>query len=76
MITHAGVENIKFPIKEWRDRYKRFCDVGVDVVIGHHPHVPQGYEKQNKSMIFYSLGNFILILQVMKIKVMIVIVLF
>ncbi len=58
LIAHAGVENIAFPLKEWRDRYKRLCDVGVDVVIGHHPHVPQGYEKYNKSMIFYSLGNF------------------
>ena len=58
LISHAGVENIDFPIKEWRDRYKRLCDVGVDVVMGHHPHVPQGYEKYNNSMIFYSLGNF------------------
>ncbi|TXK94647.1 hypothetical protein BMR07_09605 [Methylococcaceae bacterium CS1] len=58
LIAHAGVENIDFPIKEWRDRYKRLCDVGVDVIIGHHPHVPQGYEHYNKSMIFYSLGNF------------------
>lgn len=58
LIAHAGVENIAFPIKEWRDRYKRLCDVGVDVVIGHHPHVPQGFEKYNTSTIFYSLGNF------------------
>lgn len=58
MITHVGVENISFPIKEWRDKYKRLCDVGVDIIIGHHPHVPQGYEKYNRSMIFYSLGNF------------------
>lgn len=58
LIAHAGVENIEFPIKEWRDRYKRLCDVGVDVIIGHHPHVPQGYEKHNNSLIFYSLGNF------------------
>jgi poly-gamma-glutamate synthesis protein (capsule biosynthesis protein) len=57
-IVHAGVEDIAFPIKEWRDRYKRLCDVGVDVIIGHHPHVPQGYEKYNNSQIFYSLGNF------------------
>ena len=28
------------------------------MVIGHHPHVPQGYEKYYNSMIFYSLGNF------------------
>lgn len=58
LLAHAGVENIDFPIKEWRDRYKRLCDVGVDVVIGHHPHVPQGFEEYEKSLIFYSLGNF------------------
>lgn len=58
LIAHAGVEDIDFPIKEWRDRYRRFCDIGVDVIIGHHPHVPQGYEKYNNSQIFYSLGNF------------------
>ena len=58
LIAHAGVENISFPIKEWRDRYKRLCDIGVDVIIGHHPHVPQGFERYKKSIIFYSLGNF------------------
>jgi poly-gamma-glutamate synthesis protein (capsule biosynthesis protein) len=58
LIAHAGVEEIEIPIKEWRDRYRRLCDVGVDVIIGHHPHVPQGYEKYNNSLIFYSLGNF------------------
>ncbi len=58
LIAHAGVEDLSFPIKEWRDRYRRLCDVGVDVVIGHHPHVPQGYERYNNSLIFYSLGNF------------------
>ena len=58
LLAHAGVENIEIPIKEWRDRYKRLCDVGVDVVIGGHPHVPQGYERCADSIIFYSLGNF------------------
>jgi poly-gamma-glutamate synthesis protein (capsule biosynthesis protein) len=58
VLAHAGVENIDFPIKEWREQYRRFCDIGADVVIGHHPHVPQGYEKYGESMIFYSLGNF------------------
>ena len=58
MVAHAGVENIEIPIKEWRDRYKRLCDIGVDVIIGHHPHVPQGYQKYENSLIFYSLGNF------------------
>lgn len=57
-IAHSGVEEISLPLPEWRIRYKRLCDIGVDVIIGHHPHVPQGYEKHNNSMIFYSLGNF------------------
>lgn len=58
LIAHAGVENIPIPIKEWRDRYHRLCNLGVDVIIGHHPHVPQGYEQYGESLIFYSLGNF------------------
>lgn len=28
------------------------------MIIGHHPHVPQGWEDYNGSRIFYSLGNF------------------
>ncbi len=57
-IGHAGVEDVPVPLKEWRERYRRLCDLGVDVVVGHHPHVPQGYEKYNNSLIFFSLGNF------------------
>ena len=58
LIAHAGVEDISLPIPEWRNAYKRFCDLGCDLVIAHHPHVPQGYEMYNGSTIFYSLGNF------------------
>ena len=56
--VHAGLENVSVPLTSWRERYKELCDVGVDVVVGSHPHVPQGYEKYNSSYIFYSLGNF------------------
>lgn len=56
--AHAGLENFNIPQKEWRERYKHLCDLGVDVVIGAHPHVPQGWERYHKSLIFYSLGNF------------------
>ena len=58
LIAHAGAEEVPLPLPEWRARYQELCDLGVDVVIGHHPHVPQGWEKYNKSLIFYSLGNF------------------
>jgi len=56
--AHAGLENYSIPQKEWRIRYRHLCDLGADVVIGSHPHVPQGYERHNASLIFYSLGNF------------------
>lgn len=56
--AHAGLENHSIPLVSWKERYKELCDLGVDVVIGSHPHVPQGYEKYGSSYIFYSLGNF------------------
>lgn len=34
-------------------------DAGVDIIIGHHPHVVQGMEIYQGKPIFYSLGNFI-----------------
>ncbi|MFS0674967.1 CapA family protein [Ornithinibacillus sp. 179-J 7C1 HS] len=58
VLAHAGLEHYSIPQKEWRQRYKHFCHLGVDVVIGSHPHVPQGYERYADSVIFYSLGNF------------------
>jgi len=58
VIVHAGVENVDLPLPEWRHRYKEICDLGADTVIGHHPHVPQGWETHDGKPIFYSLGNF------------------
>ncbi len=34
-------------------------DAGVDLVVGHHPHVLQGFEWYNGHLIAYSLGNFV-----------------
>jgi len=34
-------------------------DNGVDLIIGHHPHVVQNIEEYNGKLIFYSLGNFV-----------------
>ncbi|WNF37357.1 CapA family protein [Bacillaceae bacterium IKA-2] len=58
VLSHAGLEHYNLPQKEWRRRYKHFCDLGADAIVGSHPHVPQGYEHYNDSLIFYSLGNF------------------
>lgn len=55
--THAGVEEVDLPLPEWRMRYKELIDLGADLIVGHHPHVPQGYEIYKGKEIFYSLGN-------------------
>ena len=34
-------------------------DAGVDLIIGHHPHVVQEIEKYKDGIIIYSLGNFV-----------------
>ena len=46
------------PLPEWRQRYKDLIDLGADVIIGHHPHIVQGWEIYKEKPIFYSLGNF------------------
>lgn len=56
--AHAGTELVELPVPEIRELYKKFIDHGVDVIIGHHPHVPQGWELYKEKPIFYSLGNF------------------
>lgn len=56
---HGGGEEVPLPSKYIRDRYHKLVDVGADLVVSHHPHVPQGYENYKGKYIFYSLGNFI-----------------
>ncbi len=38
---------------------KKLIDLGIDAVIGHHPHVTQDIQLHNGKPIFYSLGNFL-----------------
>lgn len=60
VISHGGEEFSAMPLPYTRDRYQKFLDMGADVVVGHHPHVPENYELlDNGKAIFYSLGNFI-----------------
>ncbi len=53
-------EFTSLPSPYTRDRYLKFLELGADVVVAHHPHVPENYELfDNGKAIFYSLGNFI-----------------
>lgn len=56
---HGGLELVPLPLPEFRQKYQELCDIGVDVVIGHHPHCIQGVEHYKNSIIFYSLGDFL-----------------
>ncbi len=58
-ISHCGIEYIPFPPPYVASAFKQVADAGADVVIGHHPHVPQGLSIYKNTPICYSLGNFV-----------------
>ena len=58
-ISHCGIEYIPFPPPYVTQAFQRMADAGADMVIGHHPHVPQGVTVHNGVPICYSLGNFV-----------------
>ncbi len=55
---HWGEESAKQPNNSQIELAHTAIDNGVDLVIGHHPHVLQGIEKYKGKYILYSLGNF------------------
>jgi len=55
IIVHGGSEIIPIPPPYFRNQLQMYKEYGADLVIGNHPHVPQGKEEN----IYYSLGNFI-----------------
>lgn len=65
VFPHWGTENSHEINDSQREYVKMFSELGVDIVIGTHPHVLQPVEwvkneKTGKQMIvYYSLGNFI-----------------
>lgn len=59
VVSHGGEEFTALPSPYTRDRYLAYLDMGADLVVCHHPHVPMNYELIGEKGIFYSLGNFI-----------------
>ncbi len=55
--AHGGVERMPLPPAQRREQLRRIVDWGADVVIGHHSHVPQGWERYGNGYIFYGLGD-------------------
>lgn len=56
---HWGIEYDFTPSKEQREFAALLADLGVDIVIGNHPHVIQPIEKINNTLVIYSHGNLI-----------------
>lgn len=62
--VHWGDEYIDDPGKSRRLAAAQLLDAGVDLLIGHHPHVLQAFERHpsgddRDGLIAYSLGNFL-----------------
>lgn len=55
---HWGKEDISYPEPDKRELAHKLIDAGVDLIIGHHPHIIQHCEYYKEKMIYYSIGNF------------------
>ncbi len=58
LIAHGGHEEYHYPSPRIKKLYRFFIDSGADALIGHHPHVVQGFEEYKGKPIFYSIGNY------------------
>jgi len=56
---HWGVEMKSKPTSLQIKQAHYLINNGVDIIIGHHPHIVQTIEKYKGKYIFYSIGNFI-----------------
>lgn len=57
--AHGGAEYVPLPSPRRQYQLREFADLGADLVIGHRPHVPQGWEVYDGTPILYSLGDFL-----------------
>ncbi len=56
---HGGFQFSEVPSDFMRRAARGAVDAGADLVVAHHPHVLQGFEWYDGSLIAYSLGNLV-----------------
>lgn len=56
---HWGDECVDIPSKSQKNLAHLAIDNGASIILGHHPHVLQGFEVYKGKVIAYSLGNFV-----------------
>ncbi len=64
LYIHWGVEYVTEPREQEKTMAQKLCDMGLDVIIGGHPHVVQPVDllestvdPEHKTVILYSMGN-------------------
>lgn len=56
---HWGEEYTNTPTRGELEKAKFLASLGVDIIIGCHPHVMQPMDYINNTLVIYSLGNFV-----------------
>jgi poly-gamma-glutamate synthesis protein (capsule biosynthesis protein) len=59
VMPHWGTEYVTSPDFSEKSLAQEIVTAGADLVVGGHPHVPQGFEVIDDTPVVYSLGNFI-----------------
>jgi poly-gamma-glutamate synthesis protein (capsule biosynthesis protein) len=59
--VHWGLEYKDLPVEDQKNWFNFFKKNGISIVIGSHPHViePMEWDKNDQTLVVYSLGNFI-----------------
>jgi len=57
--VHWGDSETYYPPPEIINYGHKLIDMGANIVVGHHSHQLQGYEKYKNGLIMYDLGNFL-----------------
>jgi len=56
---HGGTALSSGPSRKVRALTRAAIAAGAALVVGHHPHVLQGYSREGSTLVAYSLGNFV-----------------
>lgn len=56
---HLGTDLARRSGEGQQQKARALIDAGADLVVGHHPHVPQEVERYGRGFIAYSLGDFV-----------------
>ncbi len=57
--AHTGSEYSRHPGDFQRAVFEEAANSGANLIIGHHPHAPQGFGLSGDTLVAHSLGNFV-----------------